>query len=78
MIDDRTPNFNLPLPNPQNLLTEDVTRISSSISAIDTALNTQSEQLSQSITNNDQAIVDAAQQTAIELNKIKIFALAGL
>lgn len=78
MIDDRTPNFNLPLPNPQNLLTEDVTRISSSISAIDTALNTQSEQLSQSITNNNQAIVDAAQQTAIELNKIKIFALAGL
>lgn len=78
MIDDRTPNFNLPLPNPQNLLTEDVTRISSSISAIDTALNTQSEQLSQSITNNNQTIVDAAQQTAIELNKIKIFALAGL
>lgn len=78
MIDDRTPNFNLPLPNPQNLLTEDVTRISSSISAIDTALNTQSEQLSQSIINNDQAIVDAAQQTALELKKIRILALAGL
>lgn len=78
MIDDRTPNFNLPLPNPQNLLTEDVTRISSSISAIDTALNTQSEQLSQSITNNNQAIVDAAQQTALELKKIRILALAGL
>ena len=78
MIDDRTTNFNLPLPNPQNLLTDDVTRISAGIIAIDSALNTQSAQLSQSVTNNNQAIEDIAQQMALELNKIRILALAGL
>ena len=37
-IDDRTPNLNLPLPNSQNLLSEDVERLRSALSAVDTAV----------------------------------------
>ena len=89
MIDDRTPNFNLPLPNPQNLLTDDVTRIRDSISAVDDALHTQSTaitaisvdvsaQLAQSVIDNAQSIADANAATAATLSKIRTLALAGL
>lgn len=89
MIDNRTPIFDLPLPNPQNLLTEDVTRISSSISAIDTAIHNQSTalaalsahvstQLAQSAVDNAKAIADANDSTVATLSKIRTLALAGL
>ncbi|MGP5360525.1 hypothetical protein ACTXL1_06930 [Psychrobacter celer] len=89
MIDDRTPNFNLPLPNSQNLLTDDVARISAGITAIDAELHAQtvaasdlsnavSNQLEQAATDTAEAIGNANQQTTDALNKIKILALAGL
>lgn len=38
MIDDRTPNLNLPLPSVDNLQTEDIPRIRTALGAIDTAV----------------------------------------
>lgn len=34
-VDNRTPNFNLPLPDPTNTLGEDVLRITSSLQTLD-------------------------------------------
>lgn len=39
MIDDRTPNLNLPLPNEENTLAEDVGRLRSALSTLDTQVN---------------------------------------
>lgn len=39
MIDDRTPNLNLPLPNPDNNALDDIGRIRDAFSAVDTAVN---------------------------------------
>lgn len=38
MIDDRTPNLNLPLPNVDNLQTEDIPRLRTALGTIDTAV----------------------------------------
>lgn len=56
MIDNRTPNFNLPLPNPQNLLTDDVARISDGFTAIDSQLQQQGNAITQANTENSNAI----------------------
>ena len=39
MIDNRTPHLNLPLPHPDNVLEDDVTRLRGALTQIDTALN---------------------------------------
>lgn len=92
MIDNRTPNLDLPLPNPQNLLLDDVTRISDSITAIDVAVANNANAIA--TTNHDVAVETRNRTTEInnlnstydqrhqnltkDLNAIRILALAGL
>ena len=58
MIDERTPNFDLPLPHPENLLTEDVARLRQALSGIDGELASVGAQLAGVAQSLSSAVAD--------------------
>lgn len=80
MIDDRTPYLDLPLPHPDNLLSEDVLRLRQAVVSLDTgfqeqaalvaeSLRTHTALVSASLTQIDNAVTSSlsAQQAAIDI-----------
>lgn len=63
MIDERTPNLSLPLPHPENLLTEDVARLRQALSGIDGELASVGAQVAGAVQSVDAAL--AAQQSSV-------------
>lgn len=63
MIDDRTPNLNLPLPHAENLLIDDVGRLREALSGLDAWFGTQRSEvqaaLSQTRSEVETALADA-------------------
>ncbi|WP_072281634.1 hypothetical protein [Rappaport israeli] len=82
MIDERTPHNNLPLPNQQNLLSEDVERIRTAIGGIDEALHSAQQTLTDALTEaaqeREQALETFSDTIAKKQRKTYILALAGL
>jgi hypothetical protein len=83
MIDDRTPNINLPLPNQNNFLLTDVARLRDALNAIDTAINALDTELGdKSATGHGHVIADvsglAAALAALAPSSIVITAGDGL
>ncbi|CAM3042018.1 hypothetical protein [Dichelobacter nodosus] len=67
MIDEKTKNYDFPLPDAENLLSEDVKRIKTTFNRIDEALSLQKKS-SEEVNKN----------LAEKLAKIRILALAAL
>ena len=68
MIDDRTPLLNLALPNENNTLLEDVTRLRSALGALDTAVN--SKATPANITTAINALINSAPSTLDTLSEL--------
>lgn len=82
MIDEKTLNLSLPLPNAENLLSEDVARLRQALTLIDATLaqiNSNTDQtLRQAREDIAETLTQQTENNARELKKIRILALAGM
>jgi hypothetical protein len=69
MPDDTTAHLGLPLPHPDNLLSEDVGRLRDALSAIDGAFDAQSQTLNQSLADTTSAVNQSLADTTHTLNQ---------
>ena len=82
MIDDRTPYLDLPLPHPDNLLSEDVGRLRQAVITLDAGFQEQAATVAASLEQAHSEIQDSlhAQQAYVtgQLRKIRLNQLLDL
>lgn len=84
MIDNKTPNLQLPLPNQQNLLSVDVERIIQAITMLDTAITNLKSELAAFQASSQAAMTTELSKKvdktvmASELGAVRVLAMAGL
>ena len=73
MIDDRTPYLDLPLPHPDNLLSEDVGRLRQAVVSLDTGFQEQASQVQTAMQHmSEEVVADLAETQRVVQDALSI------
>ncbi len=72
MIDDRTPYLDLPLPHPDNLLSEDVLRLRQAVVSLDTGFQEQAALVAETLNSQAASMTTALSNALTRLRRLDL------